>query len=165
METIFRLNRTLPKAPPSQGMAGTLVYPDTTSSGATRTCLTMEDGLILARTVEDTWNAAGQPVQYVVQEKQPGKTAIPAGRYRIATTWSVRFQKKLPEIRNVPGFTGIRIHAGNGPEDTEGCILVGQQLNKRGWRLVGSKNALARVLPAIDYWERRGPVFLEVINP
>jgi len=32
----------------------------------------------------------------------------------------------LPEILNVKGFTGIRIHSGNTAKDSLGCILVGK---------------------------------------
>lgn len=63
--------------------------------------------------------------------KIPGKTAIPYGRYKIVVTKSNRFSQLagkdvyLPLLLNVPGFDGVRIHAGNRPEDTEGCLLTG----------------------------------------
>ena len=74
------------------------------------------DGVFACWTLED-----------VVREvKIPGETAIPAGRYAVQLSLSQRFQKLLPEILTVPGFTGIRIHAGNTQADTAGCLLVGR---------------------------------------
>lgn len=58
-------------------------------------------------------------------EKVYSKTAIPEGTYEVKLTHSPRFKKILPEILNVPNFSGIRIHTGNSSKDTEGCILVG----------------------------------------
>lgn len=66
------------------------------------------------------WDDAG-----VRAWKQARITAIPKGVYRLVNTYSRRFQKILPELISVPGFTGVRIHGGNRPENTEGCILVG----------------------------------------
>lgn len=64
-----------------------------------------------------------------------GKTAIPAGRYRITMdivsdkfrnrSWARPYNGKLPRLLNVPNFEGVLIHVGNRPEDTLGCILVG----------------------------------------
>lgn len=59
-------------------------------------------------------------------EKVFGKTAIPRGTYNLVMSFSNRFKKYLPEILNVPQFTGIRMHTGNKPEHTEGCLLVGK---------------------------------------
>lgn len=65
-----------------------------------------------------------------------GKTAIPRGIYRIelntpspkyASCEAYRFiEGKLPRLVDVPQFSGILIHIGNYPRDTEGCILVGK---------------------------------------
>lgn len=64
------------------------------------------------------------------KHKVYGETAIPGGTYDIRITHSPRFKKKLPLLRDVPGFKGIRIHAGNTAKDTEGCLLPGQTRSK-----------------------------------
>ena len=53
------------------------------------------------------------------------KGCIPAGVYKMAMSWSPKFQKMLPILFDVPNFEGIRIHAGNAPSHTQGCILLG----------------------------------------
>lgn len=62
-----------------------------------------------------------------VEAKIPGKTAIPAGSYRVIVNRSRRFKRELPLLLDVPYFTGIRIHRGNTVTDTSGCILVGEK--------------------------------------
>lgn len=59
-------------------------------------------------------------------EKVQNETAIPRGRYKVILSFSPHFQRVLPELLDVPGFTGVRIHGGNGPADTKGCILIGR---------------------------------------
>lgn len=75
-------------------------------------CDTLEDTVRVIRTRED---------------KIKGYTAIPSGTYSVQMTYSPKFRQVIPEIVQVPWFTGIRIHAGNTAHDTSGCILVGKK--------------------------------------
>ena len=104
------------------------------STAAATLGILLIDGVFTCWTLED-----------VVREvKIPGETAIPAGRYAVRLSFSQRFQKTLPELLAVPGFVGIRVHAGNTQADTAGCVLVGR---KRGNSVVlESKLALIEVM-------------------
>ena len=62
----------------------------------------------------------------VVPNARHPKGAIAEGWYKIQVTQSPHFGRLLPLLYYVPGFEGIRIHAGNNRDHTEGCILVGE---------------------------------------
>jgi hypothetical protein len=81
------------------------------------------DGKHFSWTLEDVVREL--PGVPVAQWKIKGKTAIPAGIYKVILSMSNRFKKIMPLVVNVPGFDGIRIHNGSYAEDTDGCILVG----------------------------------------
>lgn len=100
------------------------------------------DGMYLCDTLEDVvrdLNHDGD-LDDPGEIKIPKYTAIPFGRYRVLITQSPKFKRELPEILDVHNFTSIRIHAGNSIDDSDGCILVGE--NKIKGHLVRSR-----------YWE------------
>lgn len=80
------------------------------------------NGKFKCYTLEDTVRPEGVKI--------PGQTAIPAGEYTVIVTHSQALKRRLPLLLNVPGFTGVRIHGGNRPEHTRGCILVAHHLNE-----------------------------------
>ena len=61
------------------------------------------------------------------EKKVYGDTCIPYGTYKLTVTYSPKFKRELILINNVPEFSGVRIHRGNYPKDSMGCILVGER--------------------------------------
>jgi hypothetical protein len=87
----------------------------------------------------------------VAEWKIQNRTAIPKGTYRVVITHSNRFNRQLPLLLGVPGYTGIRIHAGNTSKDTEGCILVGNTWGKTDF-IGNSRSAMANLMVKLrDY--------------
>lgn len=105
------------------------------------------DGAHFANTLEDI----------VRPEKIAGETAIPPGTYRVDITYSPRFKTNLPLLRDVPGFDGIRIHAGNSDTDTLGCVLVGEWAG--GEFITNSRKTLQDLMDRMQ-----APVTIEIVN-
>ena len=113
-----------------------------------------ENGKRICDTLEPTWR------DYKGGEmKIPKKSAIPEGTYRVVVTKSQRFQKYLPLLVGVPGFEGVRIHAGNTSRDTEGCILVGQNLQVG--KVLWSRITLEKLMKLI---ENEKEIYLTIKN-
>lgn len=86
--------------------------------------------------------------------KVRGETAIPLGNYAVSITWSTRFRKPMLHVLAVPQFEGIRIHAGNTQFDTEGCILLGEDVDRDV--LVHSRVAVDRLFSEVSAALGRG---------
>lgn len=107
------------------------------------------DGQYFCDTLEDTDRGINMlmPLHDIQQIKIKGKTAVPTGEYQVVIDYSCRFKKNMPHVLAVPGFEGIRIHPGNTAEDTEGCILLGE--NKTKGKVVNSRAAFLRFMSLI----------------
>jgi hypothetical protein len=120
------------------------------------------DGEFLCHTLEDVIREVeGQPVE---AWKVPGRTAIPAGDYAFEITYSKRFQRDVPRLIDVPGFTYIEIHPGNTDADTAGCILVGQWLG--GEQIANSRKAFEALMDVLEIANiAKQTLSIEVCNP
>jgi hypothetical protein len=76
-----------------------------------------------------------------------GVTAIPKGTYTIKVSMSNRFKRLLPEILNVKGYEGIRMHRGNYAGDSLGCVILGAKKgNDAVFESTSTEIALVRLL-------------------
>lgn len=82
------------------------------------------------------------------ETKVYGETAIPKGTYKVVLSVSNRFKKLMPEVLNVKGFEGIRIHAGNSAIDSHGCIIVGTVRTPNGVGL--SRDCFIRLMKRLE---------------
>lgn len=96
-------------------------------------------------------------VPFVLTLERPWKnneqniSCIPAGRYRCRKIRSPRFGNTY-EITDVPGRTHVLFHAGNTIEDTQGCILVGEEFSGTFDKpmLVSSKRGFLELMKYLD---------------
>ena len=110
------------------------------STNATVGKLSIDD-VFECYTLEDRYRPPPEP-------KKARETCIPVGEYEVKITHSERFGVEMPLLLNVANFMGIRIHPGNAPSDTEGCILVGR--TREHERIGGSREAYAQLFKKLQ---------------
>lgn len=94
------------------------------------------------------------PLKDIEAKKVYGATAIPCGRYEITLTHSPAFGRVLPLLNGVPGWSGVRIHAGNSPADSKGCLLPGD--NKAVGKVLNSRAAEKELVELMQAAHARG---------
>lgn len=103
---------------------------------------------------------ADMPLVAIRTRKIFAQTAIPTGNYEVILNWSDRFQKQMPLLLRVPGWEGVRIHSGNFPHQTEGCILLGKTKLDN---MVGVSNAtFAAFMTEIRRAAKREKIHIEI---
>lgn len=110
------------------------------------------DGVFQCVTLEDEFRA----------KKVKGETRIPAGTYKVLWTFSNRFKREMLLIDHVPNFDGIRIHSGNSERDTDGCILVGEEVVDT--MIYKSRTALEKLENKVKDFAKQGKLTIEIVD-
>ena len=122
--------------------------------GGLHECYVLED---TDRGLKDTMS-----IDEINKLKVHGETCIPYGVYKIVVTKSERFSMLrghdvyLPLLLNVKGYEGIRIHTGNKPADTHGCLLPAK--NKLLDYVTESTEAFTKLNDKINQAIKRGEI-------
>jgi hypothetical protein len=98
--------------------------------------------------------------------KVRGETRIPAGLYQVKfrevdSPLTLKYRKRFPddftyhlELQNVPGFQFVYMHIGNTDDDSDGCLLLGNQAYfndvKQGFSIGQSTQAFLRVYKQVS---------------
>lgn len=123
-------------------------------------------------------------ISYVLEdsirdEKIPGSTAIPAGRYKLEfrqhggmhgryKRWYPKFHKGMIELKGIPNFSYVYIHKGNTHANTAGCLLVGNTMrydkNFGDYEVHQSQKAYKTVYKRLSAMMEKGDVYIVVRN-
>lgn len=113
------------------------------------------NGVYFCDTIEDVVRDL-----HSTEDKVMHETAIPAGRYRVVLSYSPRFKRLLPELKDVPFFVAIRIHSGNTEKDSSGCIIVG--FNKVKGKVVDSRKTENRLMDILTKLPKDEEIWITV---
>lgn len=114
------------------------------------------DGVFLCNVLEDKDRGLTQdmPTTEIYKKKVYGYTAIPKGRYHIGMNrispkfknrgWAVKYGGRVPHIENVPCWEGVLFHPLNNPNESLGCIGVGE--NKVVGKIVNSQKTFFKLM-------------------
>lgn len=108
------------------------------------------------------------------EKKIYGQTAINYGTYRVITSFSNRFKKKMIQLINIRGESikfgdksidscGVRIHGGNTVADTLGCPLLGSKRQPNG-DVYDCKEVNEKLLMLVDAADNTGEVYIDIIK-
>lgn len=130
------------------------------------------NGKYLCDTIEDTVRPlpevcpnTSKGIACKCKEKVYGKTAVPAGTYKVKLGYSNRFRRILPQVLDVPHFLGILIHTGNSNKDTEGCIIVGTWDGKTENWVSNSRVAFNKLMPLLrDATDKNEEITITINN-
>jgi Family of unknown function (DUF5675) len=81
--------------------------------------------------------------------ERPG-VEIPAGTYPVTLYFSPHFGRIMPLLENVPGRSYIEIHFGNWPDQSDGCILVGEEQDVVAGDVLDSVVAFDVLFPLVE---------------
>jgi len=96
--------------------------------------------------------------------KIPDITAIPCGTYELIVSYSNKFKKHLPLLLNVPDYKGIRIHPGNSPSDTSGCLLPGIEKSDDDRKVFYSRKAFSDIFELLKVMCAHEKVWIQIMN-
>lgn len=108
--------------------------------------------------------------------KIKGNTCIPYGKYELSLDiispkysntkkypYASIAKGRMPRVLNVKGFDGILIHAGNTPEDTYGCLLVGE--NKVKGQVINSQETWKKLYAELmKAYRRDEKIYIEYVK-
>ena len=141
------------------------------------------NGAYQCYSLEDVVRPAGQKVK--------GKTAIPAGIYRVVLDFSPKFSPKrfayldqyhpqrlkqkgwrtaqevpIPHILAVRDFDQVRMHWGNDELDTEGCVLMGSSKDLNAQTVGDSRDAFEKLMDHLELAQQNNyHITLEITPP
>ena len=129
----------------------------------------------LEKKVEDGYERICDVLEDAVRdgEKIYGQTAIPYGRYEIDMSsispafkkreWAKKYKGIVPLLKDVPNFSGVRIHPANSAEELQGCLATG--LNTSVGRVTSSTAMYYHLMDdyLIPAKERGETITLEIV--
>lgn len=128
-----------------------------------RLCESLED--------EDRGLVQTMPTGKINQIKVKGATAIPKGAYKVILSvspkfkdraWAKKYNGLVPEIRDVKGYSGVRIHPANSADQVEGCVATGD--NKVVGKVVNSTKRYYELMDLlVPAWEKGEDITIEIV--